>query len=304
VTHRCDRPIECGVHRLLSLLPTTLAALAFGAACAAPPAAERLLKLERPLIIAHRGYSSAAPENTLPAFQLGVTSASDLVELDYHHSRDGVLTVIHDHTLDRTTDANRRWGGSNLLVANFLFDRIRELDASSWRGSNQPPSVVPRLEEALDVIQKGSVTLIERKAGAAADCVDLIRRKKLLNEVVVQAFDWQYLEDYHRLEPDQILGALGPWNQFRGEKLSDEEKNLAPRWIDEARRIGASAIVWNRQVDAAAIRHAHAVGMKVWVYTIDDPALMRSLLDMGVDGIITNNPGLAWRVCAERSLRP
>jgi glycerophosphoryl diester phosphodiesterase len=277
-----------------------LGVVACGMACGAVPAAERLLQLSRPLVIAHRGYSAAAPENTLPAFQLGVSAASDLVELDYHHTRDGVLAVIHDHTLDRTTDATRRWGGTNLVVSAFTYDRIRELDASSWRGTNQPPAFVPTLDQALDVIQAGSVTLIERKAGPALDCVELIRRRKLVNEVVVQAFDWQYLEDYHRLEPTQILGALGPWPSFRGQKLSDEEKNLAPRWIDEARRIGAAAIVWNRQVDAAAIRHAHATGMKVWVYTIDDPALMKSLIAMGVDGIITNNPGLAWRVCAEQ----
>lgn len=261
--------------------------------------AERLLDLGRPLIIAHRGYSAAAPENTLPAFQLALSAAADLVELDYHHSRDGVLTVIHDGTLDRTTDAARRWGGAKIRVADQTFERLRLLDASSWRGSNQPPAVLPRLEEALDVIQSGSVTLIERKAGPAADCVELIRRKGLLNKVVVQAFDWAYLEEYHRLEPAQVLGALGPWGQYKGKELTDEEKALAPRYIDEAKRIGARVIVWNQQVDKAAVDHAHGQGMKVWVYTIDDPALMRRLLSVGVDGIITNNPGLAWRTMAE-----
>ncbi len=263
--------------------------------------AERLLEQSHPLVIAHRGYSAAAPENTLPAFQLAVTTGADLVELDYHHSRDGVLTVLHDSTLDRTTDATRRWGGTNLHVSKFTFDQLRELDAATWRGSNQPPAGIPKLTEALDLIQKGSVTLIERKAGPAADCVALLREKKLVNQVVVQAFDWEYLEAYHQLEPDQVLGALGPWGQYRGQTLSDTDKNLSPRWIDEARRIGARAIVWNRQVDAVAVQDAHTKGLKVWVYTIDDPALMRQLVESGVDGIITNNPGLARRTLAERS---
>lgn len=266
---------------------------------AAAPAAERLMALQRPLIIAHRGYSAAAPENTLPAFQLGVTTGSDLVELDYHHSKDNVLTVLHDHTLDRTTDATKRWGRTNLHVSQFTTAELQTLDASSWRGSNQPPSTIPTLHQALDVIQPGSVTLIERKAGPAAACVELIRSRKLVNEVVVQAFDWEYLEEYHRLEPTQILGALGPWGSYRGQKLTDADKNLSGRWIDEARRVGARAIVWNRQVSAAAVQDAHSKGVKVWVYTIDDPALMKSLIAMGVDGIITNNPGLAWKTCTE-----
>lgn len=259
------------------------------------------MALQRPLIIAHRGYSAAAPENTLPAFQLGVTTGSDLVELDYHHSKDDVLTVLHDSTLDRTTDATKRWGRTNLHVSQFTTAELQTLNASSWRGSNQPPATIPTLDQALDVIQSGSVTLIERKAGPASACVQLLRSRKLINEVVVQAFDWEYLEEYHRLEPSQILGALGPWGSYRGQKLSDADKDLSARWIDEARRIGARAIVWNRQVSAAAVQDAHTKGIQVWVYTIDDPALMKSLIAMGVDGIITNNPGLAWKTCAEAS---
>jgi glycerophosphoryl diester phosphodiesterase len=268
---------------------------------AAESPAERLMALQRPLVIAHRGYSAAAPENTLPAFQLGVTTGSDLVELDYHHSKDDVLTVLHDSTLDRTTDATKRWGRTNLHVSQFTTAELQTLNASSWRGSNQPPATIPTLDQALDVIQSGSVTLIERKAGPASACVQLLRSRKLINEVVVQAFDWEYLEEYHRLEPSQILGALGPWGSYRGQKLSDADKDLSARWIDEARRIGARAIVWNRQVSAAAVQDAHTKGIQVWVYTIDDPALMKSLIAMGVDGIITNNPGLAWKTCAEAS---
>ena len=78
--------------------------------------AEHLLRIERPLVIAHRGYSALAPENTLPAFKAAVEAGADLVELDYRHSRDAVPIVIHDSTLDRTTDAVARWGGKDLPV--------------------------------------------------------------------------------------------------------------------------------------------------------------------------------------------
>jgi glycerophosphoryl diester phosphodiesterase len=270
------------------------------AAAEVVPKAEALLRLDRPLVIAHRGYSSAAPENTLPAFALALEAEADLVELDYHHSKDQVLTVVHDGSLDRTTDAVRRWGTGTNRVSQASFARMRELDASSWRGSNQPPATLPSLVEALDLIQARSVTLIERKAGPAEACVRLIRDRCEVNQVVVQSFDWQYLEDYHRLEPSQVLGALGPWKSYRGVALTEQDQSLSGRWIDEARRVGARVVVWNQNLDATAVALAHQRGMKVWVYTIDDPADMSRLLDLGIDGLITNNPGRAWRSMAER----
>jgi glycerophosphoryl diester phosphodiesterase len=277
-----------------------LSILGLGAGESLPKAEVLMQRSSRPLVIAHRGYSAAAPENTLPAFQLAMEAEADLVELDYYHSKDQVLTVVHDGTLDRTTDAVRRWGTGTNRVSQTLFAKMHELDASSWRGSNQPPATIPSLMEALDLIQSHSVTLIERKAGPAEACVRLIRERREVNQVVVQSFDWQYLEEYHRLEPSQILGALGPWKSYRGALLSDAEQVLSVRWIDEARRVGARVVVWNQKVEASAVAAAHERGMKVWVYTIDDPADMTRLLDLGIDGLITNNPGRAWRVLAER----
>jgi glycerophosphoryl diester phosphodiesterase len=277
-----------------------LSILGLGAAEGLPKAEVLMQRSSRPLVIAHRGYSAAAPENTLPAFLLAMEAEADLVELDYYHSQDQVLTVVHDGTLDRTTDAVRRWGTGTNRVSQTLFAKMRELDASSWRGSNQPPATIPSLIEALDLIQSRSVTLIERKAGPAEACVRLIRERREVNQVVVQSFDWQYLEEYHRLEPSQILGALGPWKSYRGASLSEAEQVLSVRWIDEARRVGARVVVWNQNIEASAVAAAHERGMKVWVYTIDDPADMTRLLDLGIDGLITNNPGRAWRVLAER----
>ncbi len=277
-----------------------LSILSLRAAEGLPKAEVLMQRSSRPLVIAHRGYSAAAPENTLPAFQLAMEAEADLVELDYYHSKDQVLTVVHDGTLDRTTDAVRRWGTGTNRISQTLFAKMRELDASSWRGSNQPPATIPSLMEALDLIQSRSVTLIERKAGPAEACVRLIRERREVNQVVVQSFDWQYLEEYHRLEPSQILGALGPWKSYRGTALSEADQVLSVRWIDEARRVGARVVVWNQKVEASAVAAAHERGMKVWVYTIDDPADMTRLLDLGIDGLITNNPGRAWRVLAER----
>lgn len=262
--------------------------------------AEHLLHSSRPLVIAHRGYCQIAPENTLPSFRLAKTAGADLVELDYYHSKDGKLVVIHDATLDRTTDATNRWGGSKIRVDSKTLSELQSLDAGKWFDAQFAGTRLPSLTEALDVIQDGGVTLIERKAGDAAACVELLRKRKLVNQVIVQAFDWDFLTDFHKLEPRQILGALGPPSTRAGKKLTDDEKLLSESWIAQAQQTGAKAIVWNKQVTRESVAQAHQRGLRVWVYTINDPMEAEKLLDLGVDGLITNNTSLIWRTIGLR----
>jgi glycerophosphoryl diester phosphodiesterase len=262
--------------------------------------AEELLALDRPLVIAHRGYSHLAPENTLPAFQLAKAAGADLVELDYYHTKEGVPIVIHDATLDRTTDATNRWGGTKIRVESKTLAELQTLEAGNWFSPPYPNTKLPTLNEALDEIQAGGVTLIERKAGDAATCVALLRERKLINAVIVQAFDWNYLSDFRQLAPEQVLGALGPPRTKAGRTLTADEKPLNRAWIDEAKKSGARIVVWNREVNKESIAYAHQLGLKVWVYTIDDPALATELINLGVDGIITNNVAIVWRAIALR----
>ncbi len=303
-----DSPVplreRVGMFRLSTLSSAMIAwsCIVCGVLRAEAPA-ERLMALDRTLVIGHRGFPAAAPENTIPSFRLAATAGADLTELDYHHSKDGVPVVIHDYTLDRTTSGNGIWGRTNLRVAEFTTAELGRVDAGAWYGTNFAGAKLPSLEEALDAIQKDGVTLIERKGGDPAACVELLRRKSLINHVVVQAFDWEYLAEFHKQEPKQILAGLGPWNSYRGEKLSDDDKWLSPRWVDEAIRLGLKAVVWNRQIRREAVDHAHFRGIKVWVYTINDPAMANHLLDLGVDGIISDNPAALWRTLALRNRR-
>jgi len=198
------------IHAALLTLSLTIAIPTMNAAEPDSPAL-KLLNAKRPLIIAHRGYPQFAPENTVPAFKLAIEAGADLVELDYYHSKDGVPVVIHDGTLDRTSDATNRWGGSKIPVAARTAAELQTLDAGSWFDPKYSGTRVPLLNEALDFIQgSGGVTLIERKEGDAATCVKMLREKKLVNQLIVQAFDWEYLRKFHELEPTQVLGALGP----------------------------------------------------------------------------------------------
>jgi glycerophosphoryl diester phosphodiesterase len=267
-------------------------------------AAERLVALNRPLVIGHRGYSQMAPENTLPSFKLAKSAGADLVELDYHHTKDGVPVVIHDFDLDRTTDAVAKWGGKKIRVDSKTAAELRALDAGKWFAAQYAGTRLPSLSETLELIQDGGMTLIERKGGEAATLVKLLRERKLVNRLIVQSFDWTYLEDFHRLEPAQVLGALGPPSTRAGEKLSNAGKKLDAAWIADAAKAGAGVIVWSQDVTREAVALAHAQGVKVWIYTIDDPADANRLLDWGVDGIISNNPALIWKTLALRGLKP
>ena len=305
--------VNCCVGRSIPTLPFSggvwLAALAISLALAplivnasnTDLPALTLLASQRPLVIGHRGFCQIAPENTLPSFQLAIAAGADLVELDYYPSKDGKLVVIHDHDLDRTTDATNRWKQTKIKVESKTAAELQSLDAGSWFEPRYAGTRLPLLAEALDTIQKGSVTLIERKAGAPADCIKLLRDKGLINHVVVQSFDWGYLHAFHEQEPAQMLGALGPPTQLSdGRKPSGMDKELSAAWLDELQKAGAKVAVWSQKVSKEAVAQAHQRGLKVWIYTINDPAKANELLDMGVDGIITNNTALIWKTIALR----
>jgi glycerophosphoryl diester phosphodiesterase len=253
-----------------------------------PGPARQLVLSDRLLIIAHRGASADFPENTLPAFAAGVDAGADLVELDYRHAADGMPVVLHDETLDRTTDACALLGGEKLPVAARTLADLQRLDAGTWFAPRFAGTRLPTLAQALEVIQSGSVTLIERKAGDAKTCVELLRRLGLIERVVVQAFDWDYLRDCRRLAPELALVALG-------------EKELTPARAAEAADLGALGVGWNaKTLTPAEIALAHERGLRVWSWTVDDPARARELVAAGVNGLITNRPAEIRRIVESR----
>jgi glycerophosphoryl diester phosphodiesterase len=257
------------------------------------PAKERLncVVAGRPLVIGHRGFCSIAPENTLPSFELAISAGADLVELDYRHTADGVPVVIHDAELDRTTDARKRWKERHVKVAAKTIAQIKSLDAGSWFDAKYAGAKVPTLAEALETIQKGSLALIERKAGDPATCLRVLREMRLINRVIVQSFDWEFLRALHEQEPELVLGALGPPTALAdGRKPVGILKKLNGSWLDELQKTGASIAVWDRRVSKDAVSLARERGLRVWVYTINDVKLARRLVKMGVAGLITNDP--------------
>jgi glycerophosphoryl diester phosphodiesterase len=268
----------------MRLLVLALCAVGFvfvSSAAAQPRVATRAsttISVPGVLVIAHRGASAEAPENTLPAFAAALKAKADLVELDYYHSLDNVPVVIHDKTLDRTTDAEIKLGKAKLEVRKTSHDDLKKLDAGKWFNAKFAGTKIPTLLESLLAIQPTGMTLIERKEGDAKTLIKMLDEEKFLGDVVVQAFDWDYLADCHKLAPGLVLGALG-------------SKELTPLKIAQMKRAGASVVGWKHEdLTAANVAAVHAAGLRCWAYTVNDTRRGKQLVEMGIDGIITDNP--------------
>src|SRR5262245_23468495 len=259
---------------------------------AEPTPAQKLIATPRVLIAAHRGNSSVAPENTIPAFKSALDAKADLVELDYFHSADGVPVVIHDEILDRTTNAEQVLGCAKLVVGDLPLAELRKLDVGCWFDDAFKGTGIATLAESLDVIQAGSITLIERKGGDAQAIVRLLEEKRLIDDVIVQSFDWAFIAECRRLSPRLTLGTIS------SKPANDDQ-------IRDAAATAADIIVWHHEkIGRDQIRLIHQLGKKAFAYTIDDPRRAAYLMAAGLDGVITNRPAEMIELRASRGGHP
>jgi glycerophosphoryl diester phosphodiesterase len=235
-----------------------------------------------PLVVAHRGYSAVAPENTVAAID-AAAGIADWVEFDVRETIDGELILMHDSRLRRTTN-----GGG--LVASSSFEYVRSLDAGLWFGGAFAGEQVPTLAEAIEASFSGSlVPLIERKTGSPSLYVGALRALGVTEDVVLQSFDWTFLANVHFLAPEIMLGALGS-GQLNAVELSDLEAS------------GVSIIAWKgRDISPLLVNQVHARDLDLFAWTIDQPDDILSFVDLGLDGIISNDPGLVRALVPEPS---
>lgn len=245
-------------------------------------------------VIAHRGASADAPENTLPAVDLGAGLKSNFVEIDVQRTLDGELVVIHDTTLGRTTDVEAKFPGrAPYRVADFTSAEISTLDAGSWFSEAFTGTPVPTLQQVLDTLHGRAGLLLEVKApelypGIDAQIVAELDSEGWLNadaragRLVVQSFNWDFMRGFNALAPGVPAGLLG------GPPTAAQYAELST-WADQ---INPS----HTRVTAEFVATVHQYGMETWPYTVDDPARMSALINLGVDGVITNKPALLMDV--------
>jgi glycerophosphoryl diester phosphodiesterase len=248
-------------------------------------------------VIAHRGASAYAPENTLPAVDLGADMRADYVEIDVQMSSDGELVVMHDTTLARTTDVETHYPDrAPWNVRDFTLEEIETLDAGSWFGAEFAGTGVPTLQQVLDTLRGRAGLLLEVKSPqlypgiaeaivAELDGEGWLQADPRAGRLIVQSFDWQFMEQFNQLAPQVPAGLLGgPPSEAQMAELS--------AWADQ---INPS----HTRVTAAFVDMVHRYGMETWPYTVNDADRMRQLIDLGVDGVITDRPDVLIEVVDE-----
>jgi glycerophosphoryl diester phosphodiesterase len=243
---------------------------------------------KKPIIIAHRGASAYAPENTMAAFQKAVDLSADGIEFDVKCSKDGEMVIIHDQTLDRTTN------GHGKVVEKSLKD-LRNLDAGTWFSSEFVGEKIPILSEVLEEFSKRLLINIELtnyssiSDGLANKAANLVKQMGVENRVFFSSFHPYNLFITRKILPNVPTALLA----LPGKKGWIFRSNLM-RWLSPY-----MIHPFYRDVDKRFIKKQHQKNRKVNVWTVNTEMQIKKLLKENVDGLITDDPSLVKRIINE-----
>jgi glycerophosphoryl diester phosphodiesterase len=229
---------------------------------------------ERPLVIAHRGASAYRPENTLPAYELALEQRADMIEIDLHLTRDAAIVIAHD--------ADLRHIGHAGAIADLTLAEVRELDAGH---GTEIRARVPTLDEVLDAFGGRIPFNLEIKwgrgghyPGLEAATLAAVEKRGLLPRTLFSSFRDGILAELRRLSPAARLAVL-------------VDLRHAERVLERAEAVAAEAVNPHYLLaNESFIEDAHAAGLAVYPYTIDEEEQMDALVALGVDGLFTNRP--------------
>jgi glycerophosphoryl diester phosphodiesterase len=236
-----------------------------------------------PIPIAHRGGAAVAPENTMRAFAHAVSLGYRYIETDVHVTSDGVALAFHDHVLDRVTD---RVG----VVAEMSWS---EISGARVAGTDE----IVRLEDLLHALPHCRVNLDPKHDAAVEPLVDVVRRAGAIDRVCVGSFSDRRTATVRRLLGERLAVSAGPRSVARLRLASWG-------WPSAALPVACLQVPLRLRgiplVDHRFVVEAHRRGLAVQVWTIDEPTEMHRLLDLGVDGIMTDQPAVLRAVLVER----
>ncbi|MFH1184943.1 MAG: glycerophosphodiester phosphodiesterase family protein [Chloroflexota bacterium] len=244
--------------------------------------ADMLASLPRPIIFAHRGASSLAPENTMAAFELAAKDGAPAIELDAKLTRDGKVVIFHDPTLTRTTNAKGN-------LADRTADELRALDAGSHFSGQYQGEKIPFLEEVLEAFGKKLLINVELRNywtprdGLADRVCELLQRHSLQGNILFSSFYAPNLRRAAELLPEvprallAIRGWRGAWARSFAFTFGDYLA-LHPHVAD---------------VSPQQVQRVHRLGRRVHVWTVNDLGDITRLAEWGVDGIFTDDPKAA-----------
>lgn len=238
--------------------------------------------------IAHRGASGYAPENTMPAFELAREMDSDSIELDIHLTRDQIPVVIHDDTVNRTTN-------SKGYVRNMTLEQIKQLDAGSWFNKAYPMfarelyagTTIPTLDEVFETFGKDISYVLEIKESTPKINIEVllneyIKKYDLEKVVAIHSFSAASLRKFHSINPDIPLYQL-VWNDYTAVRVTEA-------YLADVKSYAVGISPNFQGISAAYVAQIKRSGLKVMPYTINYQLNMDKAYSWGVDGVYTNFP--------------
>lgn len=259
------------IRKILGMPATTMCLALFSLSAAGQKA-----NLEKVQIIAHRGASFHAPENTVASARLGWQHMADAVEIDIHLSADNKIMVIHDAGTKRTT-------GRDFKIASTTSDTLRTLDAGSWKSDVFRGHKIPFLKEVLEIVPADKKLVIEIKSNKAL--VPILKEEILksgkMQQCMIISFDFEALVEARKAMPDIPVYFLS------GKLTPDAFEELLPS-IRENKFNGLNLSHVTITAEIAGLCQKHKLPLLAW--TVDDPVLAKKLISMGVTAITTNKP--------------
>ena len=281
------RAVESGIENFFQLSRTALTLMFVVAVVFAGIAGYQMLDSvstpDHTTVTAHRGASSGAPENTLASVLLAIEEKANWVEIDVQETSDGQVVVVHDSDL-------KKIGGSPLKAEESTAEELRQVDIGSWFDPKYQDERVPLLSEVL-AAAKGKIGVnIELKyynkkpkQSLEAKVVAIVEEAEMASDVLIMSLKQAAVEKVHELRPDWTIGLL------------------TAVAVGDLTRSNVDFLAVNTGLATRSfVRSAHDSGKQVFVWTVNDPAMMSTVIDRGVDSIITDKPALARSVMEQR----
>ncbi|MBQ1455871.1 MAG: hypothetical protein IIZ25_08515 [Thermoguttaceae bacterium] len=244
-------------------------------------------------VVAHRGFSAIAPENTLSSMKAGIEVGASGCEMDIYQTKDGVMYLNHDGTLERIA-------GAKVKASDVTFEELRKLDAGAWKGEQFKGEKYPTLDEALELLSQSDVyAVIEIKAdGFEEKLIESVRAHKMEKQTVLIDFSANRVKKFRQIAPDIPCA----WLVSFDEKVSVDE---ACAKIEQTLKECGTNVVDMLYTKACPelLERLAAGGIEVMVWTVDNPQDIARLYGYGVRSITTNRPDLALEALNEGGIK-
>ncbi len=251
------------------------------------------IRPEKPLVIAHRGYSRVAPENTLLAYQKAIEVGADMVEMDINLTKDGELVMIHDHFLERTTNG---FG----LVQDCTLDELKQLDAGFHFQPKLEGTQIPTVEEAIQLIQEAGILACFEIKGGNTERACIIAEKLMQLFQKYNTFEWANACSYYP-EAISLAKQLAPELVTSRERLPDDSPFEINETVKQALDSNSQIVLSDFSVlKPGDIDNLHGAGIAMWTWNPFELSDIHEVINQHTDGVMGDNPEAARAIVDSR----